>query len=410
MNDITKKRITATLALLVVSMCLISIALTEILLRNFFPIDMSNSSEHRIPHPVFGWVLEPGASYLYKMPEKSVQVTYNSTGWRDEEHNLENDHDTFRILVLGDSFMEGYSVELEDMFHKQIERLGRKERIDIEVINLGVGGYGTLQEYLVFRDIGRHYKPDIVLLGFYIGNDVTNNNLALESGFHFNKKSMKVASRPFLDSSDETTWAITQVDYDGAWQRYQAARNRKESLLHQLRRNSALVQVTLRAVDRAKAAMWNTGHTVKPSLVLFGANFCQEPKEYTRGWHTTKRIFDGLKNEVSNIGAELFVFTVPALYEVLEEEIENVPDRELICWKNTPGYDRLKEVLNELDIAYVDLLPKFRKVMRNDTQNIFRLSDRHWNEEGHYLGAEIVYSALKDRGLLPFIEKNHSVQ
>ncbi|MHC4455101.1 MAG: SGNH/GDSL hydrolase family protein, partial [Planctomycetota bacterium] len=181
MKRVRSKRILGNLTLVVLSLA-ISFFLAEILLRHVFPIDTGTSHQHRIPHPVFGWVLEPNASYLNRMPEATVRVTYNSKGWRDVEHSLENRHGAFRILVLGDSFMEAFSsVELNDTFHKRIEQFARDKGIDVEDINLGVGGYGTLQEYLVFREVGVLYKPNLVLLGFYIGNDVRNNSIELES-------------------------------------------------------------------------------------------------------------------------------------------------------------------------------------------------------------------------------------
>ena len=115
------------------------------------------------------------------MPEATVSVTYNSGGWHDIEHSVVKPDGVFRILVLGDSFMEAYSVELQDAFHSRIEELARTAGRETEVINLGVASYGTLQEYMVFRDIGRLYEPDLVLLGFFVTNDVMNNSLELET-------------------------------------------------------------------------------------------------------------------------------------------------------------------------------------------------------------------------------------
>ena len=45
---------------------------------------------------------------------------------------------------------------------------------------MGVSGYGTASEYLWYRDVGRAFHPDIVLLSFYPGNDVRNNSPTLE--------------------------------------------------------------------------------------------------------------------------------------------------------------------------------------------------------------------------------------
>lgn len=41
-------------------------------------------------------------------------------------------------------------------------------------MNLGVGGYGTLQELIMFPTVGVDHEPNFVLLGFY-ENDLQNN-------------------------------------------------------------------------------------------------------------------------------------------------------------------------------------------------------------------------------------------
>ena len=90
-----------------------------------------------------------------------MRVTYNSEGWRDVEHNFENRLGAVRVLVLGDSFMEAYSVELYDAFPRRIEQFASEKGFDIEVINLGVGGYGTLQEYWYFARLGNYMNPTL---------------------------------------------------------------------------------------------------------------------------------------------------------------------------------------------------------------------------------------------------------
>jgi len=351
-----------------------------------------------------------------------VRVTYNSQGWRDEEHGFENNSGAFRILVLGDSFMEAYSVELKDTFHKQLERFALENGVPIEVINLGVGGYGTLQEYLVFDEIGKRYKPDIVLLGFFLTNDVTDNSLAIDT--MITKDSERVKSRPYLDSS-ETTWKITQVDYEGARRRFLANIAKRDAAFHRLSGQPALLQFIVHAVNRIKTTLAENrknsennedlGDIVENkkvrSFVWYGVNYCQEPPEYTEAWSVTERILKRLKNDVSSIGGKLFVFTVPGLLEVVPERLKKiskrrVPKPELICLEEVPGYNRLAGILNELEIDYVDLLPSFRNNRTNDGRSLFRLSDEHWNEKGHNLAATIVYSSLIEKGLFPLARKN----
>ena len=47
------------------------------------------------------------------------------------------------------------------------------------MLNFGVAGYGAGQEYLQLQHKVARFHPEIVLLDFYIGNDVPDNNRAL---------------------------------------------------------------------------------------------------------------------------------------------------------------------------------------------------------------------------------------
>ena len=375
---------------------------------------------YRIPHPVLGWTLEPGVSYSNHMPETTVQVSYNAGGWRDTEHAVENPRRVFRVVVLGDSFMEAYSVDLEDAFHRRLEKIASQLGYEIEVINLGVGGYGTLQEYLALREAGKQYQPDVVLLGFYTGNDVRNNSLELESLVITGL--LKVHSRPFLDTSDPHVWRIKQVDFEGAQRRYVAVKARRNTLGKRLARQSALIHAAGKAtapVVQMVSQLVSSKSEPPPTpevtlsladqerryLALHGANFCVEPAEYTQAWTTTARILDRLKNEVHAIHSKLVVFTVPALSEVSIPVMQQVKadalDTNALCLEEPPVYERLRAVLNELGIELVDLLPAFRQAMQDGGGNLYWPSDGHWNPAGHMLAAQIVMSALVEKKYVP---------
>src|SRR3981081_744447 len=52
-----------------------------------------------------------------------VDVTINSKGLREREIPYERTPSTLRILMLGDSFTEGWGVPVDQTFSKRIERL-----------------------------------------------------------------------------------------------------------------------------------------------------------------------------------------------------------------------------------------------------------------------------------------------
>ena len=70
-----------------------------------------------------------------------------------------------------------------------------------------------------------------------------------------------------------------------------------------------------------------------------------------------------------------------------------------ICVARAPGYDRLAEVLEELEIFEVDLLPDFRAAARERGVKLFR-REGHWGPAGHALAAERVLGAITEGRLV----------
>jgi len=109
---------------------------------------------------------------------EAVTVIQNSYGHRGAEHSSERAEGKYRVLVLGDSFTEGAHVAESDLFSAQLERLTHQ----VEVLNAGVGGYGTVQQYLYFVSEGIRFKPHLLLLMFF-ENDLSDNCLSYYAGF-----------------------------------------------------------------------------------------------------------------------------------------------------------------------------------------------------------------------------------
>jgi len=127
--------------------------------------------------PELGHVLAPNISVMHESADWVTRVSTNSFGFRDREVGPKGPH-TFRILSLGDSYTFGYGVEAGDSYPEQLERFlneraGKQPRFD--VINAGVSGYGTIQEFLQLRRHVEAINPDLVILGFFTGNDFENN-------------------------------------------------------------------------------------------------------------------------------------------------------------------------------------------------------------------------------------------
>lgn len=122
---------------------------------------------------ILGWKNKPNSNGTFQMPDSTSYVRINSKGLRDSEHSYLKKKNITRIQFLGDSFVWGYGVEEEERFTNVFKReLDNYSPNVYEVINLGTSGYGTDQEYLLLKNEGIKYEPDIVIMAYH--NDVAD--------------------------------------------------------------------------------------------------------------------------------------------------------------------------------------------------------------------------------------------
>jgi len=145
-------------------------------------------------HPVIGNRHAPNVNLripFSEHPSGYLVFRTNNLGLRqDEDVPIEKPPGVFRVLVLGDSMTEGivhncetYSSLLETKLNEEERSRDRSMRglqarrlagghVEFRVLNAGVGGYSTLQEYLWLKVYGRSLQPDLIILSFYAGNDI----------------------------------------------------------------------------------------------------------------------------------------------------------------------------------------------------------------------------------------------
>lgn len=136
-----------------------------------------------VHHPTRGWALRPG---LVQVPAfEDRPVSSNSQGLRGRrEYAVPKPSGVQRVLVLGDSFTFGDEVGDEETYCHYLQGMLPAE---IEILNLGVHGYGHDQMLLYLQEVGARYRPDVVLLGF-VAQDMERNLLAFRDFAkpHFN--------------------------------------------------------------------------------------------------------------------------------------------------------------------------------------------------------------------------------
>lgn len=117
----------------------------------------------------------PNSDWSYVLEEDNggyrIPVHINSLGFRGAEMPIQKTAD-MRIMVYGDSFIEAEFTTEENTFAKQLEQLmAAATKKSIETINAGVSGYGPDQISLRLDAELDRFKPDVVIIAVYSGND-----------------------------------------------------------------------------------------------------------------------------------------------------------------------------------------------------------------------------------------------
>ena len=133
-----------------------------------------------------GLVLTPNLEMKHELPtgEAEYTIKINGQGLRqNQDVPLQKKAGQYRILVLGDSFTFGLGVNNDETYPAQLEKLlnGTNGGGKYEVINAGfAGGNCPLTHYLFLKDHGRQFSPDLVIEGFFAGNDLQDMRLYTE--------------------------------------------------------------------------------------------------------------------------------------------------------------------------------------------------------------------------------------
>ena len=161
-----------------------------------------------------GWKLRPGAQG-WQVQEGHAFIRLNRWGYRGDEWTPTKPKHTLRIAVLGDSFVEAQQVAEHEtaceVLQRELTRIlpgvarGRlRDLKQVQVMNFGVDGYGTAQEFYTLVEDVWQFAPDIVVLAFFPGNDVRNNSVVLEGDkcrpFFVTEGNQVVSGGPFEDS------------------------------------------------------------------------------------------------------------------------------------------------------------------------------------------------------------------
>ncbi len=375
------------------------------------------------PHPLMGWWHIPysGGIFHSDYNEFETEVRINARGLRDREIGYDNPAGAVRILALADSFGEALQVELADTYVKQLEQLltGSLGR-PVEVLNGGVGGWGTDQEAIFYVAEGFRYNPDVVLLAFFIRNDAVNNYGPLEiarNGGRQQKEFFSLTADGTLAPPPVQAEPQAEAQLTSGFQGNPVAVEAGQAsppllpLADTLWRWSAFYRFIMPYLRDIPTVVQRVG----PSGILGGEAVIratnpatpipffvyQSPpdEEFAAAWALTEAIILRLRAEVEQRGSTLAVILIAApeqLYPVeWERTVAANPALQPLNLDLESPNRRLGQFLEAAGIPTLDLLPVFRAAAAQpETPRLYFRHDQHWTEAGHRLAAEAIHKFL----------------
>ena len=343
------------------------------------------------PDAKLGTALIPGASGWWTQEEHEffVPVHINDAGRRDLDRALDKPADALRVMLLGDSFVEALQVPIEQTFARGLEqKLAAAIGRPVEVVSMGVSGYGTASEYLWYREVGRRFHPDIVLLSFYPGNDVRNNSPTLEPTL----KPVYAAD----GSLDHVNGGKGAEDGGGRGllnrsAAYQYIRKlvltRQPALAERLADWGVLKREALRPVPMESG--------VPVDYWVFAS---QPPPEWQDAWAHTEALLSAFKDAVTADGATFVVMVVTAREQIYPDDWAQLqatyPAMHDVQWDLNGPERRVLSWCALNDVRCVPLSPAF-VAARDASPRLHWHFDGHWTPAGHALAAETMAEALR---------------
>lgn len=304
--------------------------------------------------PIIGNVYCAGVeAYPDNMYDSRFTVRVNSEGMVDREYARTKPPGALRIALLGDSVTASIYVRPSEKFEALWEdalaaRLGRP----VEVLNFAVEGACTWDQLQLFHLRGRHFQPDYVVLGFFWGNDVWNNEALGARG----------RANPLADEYPAPTLLADLRVAHRRLARWLWNHTYAYQFLRSLQTRADTIADYADAVERAKQA--DGGPAAQRELV-YDPGFAWT----SSGWDLTRRLILKLDAESRAAGAKLIVLQLPMLDQL--EQPRPLPHRELRAFLAANG------------IASVDAFEALAALQAPDRTGLY-LKDRvHLSVEGH---------------------------
>jgi hypothetical protein len=312
-----------------------------------------NNNEH------FGVWHPPNDKYSHNKSCFKLEYRSNSWGARDRERELKSEKS--RVVVLGDSFVEGFGVARDQRFSDILEK-----RTGMEHLNFGTSGhFGPTQYSLLYEHLASRFDHDKVIVTILPNNDFKDDS------FERGKRKYSSHYRPYyVGEYPDYKLIYFREDLDlpkfKLWFKYARGWLREFTYMGR-------TYEYFRALQRHAEAEKELAEA-KPITGRAGSNFYDfSEKEFDLMRFSLERIV-----KLAGKKRVLFV-TVPRASDFARYDHDGP----------SPLAQRLGDLARSLGAEYLDLLSLMAKA-ETDRSKYFLSCDDHWNLYGNETAADFI--------------------
>ena len=299
-----------------------------------------------------GW---KNAANIDTVPKDQGRVRTNSQGMRnDEDFPVEPVPGKPRLMIVGDSYSFGFGVSNEETYAYELARL----MPDWDVMNLAVSATGTDQHYLTYERQGEKFKPNIVLLGFYVLD------------YNRNPYSFRDYAKPMYVPQADGSLQLTHVPVP-----------KPEDLIEQYRSGQKTI------------GGWHYSYLFALVNKMLTDRVKRDRAPGSLGRRTLTGIMENFSKRVKDNGATP-VWVVFPIVDILENEVSKYQEIS----------DFSKAEAKRLGMQVLDLEPVYRDYVEKhpNAPSLWRPVQigGHLSADGNKVSAQAIHAFLQQQGLL----------
>jgi len=411
--------------LLLIFTVLLTLCTAEIITRICWIDSYKDIKHHHIfceHDPVLGWRKIPNAIGKHISNEFSVVEHFNSKGIRGPEYAYDKRDNEYRIMILGDSFAEGYAVQFRELFSEVLKtelNANRKNNRFYQVINCGTAGWSTDQELLFFQHEGKKYSPDLTILMFFV-NDLWFNKQAryeheYKPLFRLEKNNLYLTNTPVPKPERNTgvrqdvEEQLTLYEKLKRWlnqklylYRFVTTRIKNWHYLYTLAIRYGLAAEPEMGNEKSAQVLDKRSHLTSPSLKCW---YRHNTDDIDNAWKLTEALILKLKKECSSVGSRLLVFYIPAKVGIYEEVWHDTKKKYGLSdedWDIQQVGRKLQSLCRKHNIDCIEPTNLFSiqaRKLKKERKMLYFLRDCHWNIEGNDFTGKLLATYITSKYL-----------